>query len=139
MSGTVVFVTNRGELPVSFGQTVTSGGNVMTAAAAVAADPSLAQVLADTARAVAQAIADGALADGGNTAAAVLAAVVKIAVEADPQSAAALAQELAATVGASAQLVSVINAAAGSSPNTTEQTILPALDQTQVVVSPSRP
>lgn len=152
MSGTVTYVTDRGEVTVSFGQ-VSSGSNAMTVEAAVAADPSLASVFGEAAVAVAGAIGQGAITntDGTpNLAAAVLAAVVKVAVEANPTQKGVLVEAITAvTGGANSNLASVVAQASNPSTGTSNAggngnngggnaTILPALDNTQVVVSPSR-
>lgn len=151
MSGVVTFITDRGEVSVAFGQ-VTNGGGVQSVAAAVAADPSLAAVFSEAAISVAAAVGQGAItntAETPNLVAAVLAAVVKVAAEANPAEAGNLAQAVTAAAGASdPAVVAVVNQAAtggatatpnAPAPATTDSgAILPALDQTQVVVSPSR-
>lgn len=149
MSGTVTYITDRGEITVGFGQ-ASSGGNAQSVAAAVAADPSLASVFAEAAVAVAGAIGQGAITNTSatpNLTAAVLAAVVKVAVEANPDRSNVLVQTITQVAGGpNSQLASVIAQAAApgagnrspsANPGGNSQ-ILPALDQTQVVVSPSR-
>jgi len=150
MSGTVTYITDRGEITVGFGQ-ASSGGTAQSVAAAVAADPSLASVFSEAAVAVAGAIGQGAIANTAGTpnlAATVLAAVVKIAIETNPNSAGALTGAITSALGdANSSLGGVVAEAAGSAggaPATAagstsgSPAILPALDNTQVVVSPSR-
>lgn len=150
MSGVVTFVTDRGEINVAFGQAST-GGSVQTVAEAVAADPSLASVFLEAAVSVANAIAQGAITNTAGTpnlVEGVLAAVVKVAAEANPRSTGEIVRAVTEAVGpANAGLVAVATSAAGNeTPGAETQagqgngnsTILPALDQTQVVVSPSR-
>ncbi|MBX3736110.1 MAG: FecR domain-containing protein [Candidatus Didemnitutus sp.] len=151
MSGVVTFLTDRGEISVAFGQ-VTSGGSAQSVAAAVAADPSLAAVFSEAALSIAAAVGQGAItntADTPNLVAAVLAAVVKVAAEANPSQAGNLAQAVTAAAGIQdPAVVAIVNQAASSgtpaarnapAPGTADTgAILPALDQTQVVVSPSR-
>lgn len=190
MSGTVTFVTDRGEFTVGFGQVATNSG-VMTVKEAVAADPTLAAMFVEAAGDVAAAIGSGAI-TGASRINTVLAAVVEIAAEASPNQAAAIAVSVltavapaldqkatttatvigkAAMIGAArgdpglessakseviegivtaAQSPSlqippgvVRNALQGDTPAggrafAEANTILPPLDQTQVVVSPSR-
>lgn len=184
MSGTVTFVTDHGDITVAVGQ-VTSGSGVMTVSQAVAADPSLAQVLVQAATSVASAIGAGALGNSSQIDT-VLAAVVAVAAEAAPAKAADIARSVltaaAPALGANASTAeavitqaavqgvskgdpalaatasttiaaAVASAASSASlpvnPNLqainvptltgqTEAPILPALDQTQIVVSPAR-
>lgn len=150
MSGTVTYITDRGEITVGFGQ-ASSGANAQSVAAAVAADPSLASVFAEAAVAVAGAIGQGAIANTAGTpnlAATVLAAVVKIAIETNPGSTGALTGAITSALGgANSPLAGVVAEASGSAgatatpdanANSGSPAILPALDNTQVVVSPSR-
>lgn len=151
MSGVVTFVTDRGEISVAFGQ-ASAGGSVQTVAEAVAADPTLAAVFMEAAVSVANAIGQGAITNTSGTpnlVEGVLAAVVKVAADANPGSKGELLSAVGNAVGSgNGNLVAIAAAAASDrtpaaqagkggdgNPNTT---ILPSLDQTQVVVSPSR-
>lgn len=148
MSGVVTFLTDKGEVSVAFGE-ASSGGAVQSVAAAVAADPSLAAMFTEAAISLAAAVGQGAITNTQatpNLAATVLAAVVKVAVDANPAEAGNLAQAVLTASGGqnTAWAAVVMQAAAGTpaAPSSTTGTdagaILPALDQTQVVVSPSR-
>ncbi len=149
MSGVVTFITDRGEISVAFGQ-ASSGGAAQTVAEAVAADPSLASVFLEAAVSVANAIGQGAITNTAGTpnlVEGVLAAVVKVAAEANPNSTGEIVRAVTGAVGSgNAGLVAVATSAAGApaadagkgGDNGGNATILPALDQTQVVVSPSR-
>lgn len=151
MSGVVTFITDRGEISVAFGQ-ASSGGAAQTVAEAVAADPSLASVFLEAAVSVANAIGQGAITNTAGTpnlVEGVLAAVVKVAAEANPNSTGEIVRAVTGAVGSgNAGLVAVATSAAGNGApaadagkggdNGGNATILPALDQTQVVVSPSR-
>jgi hypothetical protein len=151
MTGTVTFVTDRGEVTVAFGQVTSANSGVMSVNEAIAADPSLKQLFVDAAGSVSAAVGNGAIANTGGTpnlAAAVLAAVTQIAVQAAPESRAQIQSTVLANVGgAGSGLAAVVTQAAGGNgpagngngKGNGAQTILPALDQTQVIVSPSRP
>lgn len=151
MSGVVTFLTDRGEITVAYGQ-ASSGSGVQTVAQAVAADPSLAGVFMEAAVSVANAIGQGAIANTSGTpnlVEGVLAAVVKIAAEANPNSTGQIVRAVTGAVGSENASLAAVAAAAASdrtpaaaagrggdnNPNTA---ILPLLDQTQVVVSPSK-
>lgn len=187
MSGTVTFVTDRGEFTVSFGQ-VSNGSGVMTVAEAVAADPSLAQVLVNAATSVAAAIGAGNSGITSNQINTVLAAMVDVAAQASPSQAGEVAGNVlaaaapalganaaqttqiiaaAAVAGAvktdptasdrvTSQVVSAVNNAVADAglqvdPITSDvaaapevvanagEQILPPLDQSQIVISPSIP
>lgn len=148
MTGTVTFVTDRGEITVAFGQVGSSNSGVQTVAQAIAADPSLKQLFVDAAGSVAAAVGSGAIANTPGTpnlAATVIAAVTQIAVQAAPESRAQIQSTVLANLGGAQSLAPVVTQAAGAgggasgSNSKGGQTILPALDQAQVIVSPSRP
>lgn len=147
MSGVVTFVTDKGEVSVAYGQ-ISNGNAAQSVAAAVAAEPTLASMFTEAALSLAGAIGQGAITDTAGTpnlVASVLAAVVQIAAQAAPDQSAQLTQAVIAAIGSSNTALSqvVTQAAAGGSSGTSTSaqsttTILPALDQTQVVVSPSK-
>jgi hypothetical protein len=152
MSGVVTFITDRGEVTVGYGQ-VFAGSGVLTVQEAVAADPSLVAVFHEAALAIAEAIGSGAIVNTPGTpnlVAGVLAAVVNVAAQASPNGAGQLTQAVIRAVGpersdlaglvAQAASAGSPAAAAGNNPGTGRSgTILPSLDQVQVIVSPSRP
>ncbi len=191
MSGTVTFVTERGEVTVSIGQT-SSGSGVMSVAQAVAANPELAQSFVEAATSIAAAVGAGTVNNSSgtpNNVNTVLAALVDVAAQAAPGQAADIARSVfaaaapglgangaatallitQAAVGGAAKVdptnsqarstqvaeavASAANSASisvdakvlagaaqgGAGEVTAETPILPPLDQTQVVVSPSRP
>lgn len=153
MTGTVTFVTDRGEVTVAFGQIASTNSGVQTVAEAVAANPSLKQFFIEAAASVSAAVGSGAIQNTNGSpslAATVLAAVTQIAVAAAPDDRAQIQSTVLANLGGSASnLAAVVTQAAGGNTASSNanpgnngggaQTILPALDQSQVIISPSRP
>ena len=144
MSGTVTFVTDTGTYTVSFGQT-SSGNGVLSVADAVKANPALAKDILDAASVVAQAVGNGTVtnsAQSPNLVGTVLAAMMEVAKEASPDTAAATEAtmlQLAGNNGQSSKGLLDEIVTPSTAPTKNQNTILPPLDQTQTVVSPSKP
>lgn len=181
MSGTVTFLTDQGEITISFGQ-ISVDGQVMSVADAVKANPNLAGEILTATASVAEAIGNGSIVNSEQTPnliTSVLAALVDIAVQAAPDRAAEIVRDMIAaaspalqgpdgarTVEAIAQAAALAAARAGfaddagiadaakeaadaaeipgvspdllsSSPTDDFNPILPTIDQTQAIVSPS--
>lgn len=166
MSGTVTFVTDQGEFTVGFGQ-YSGGNGVMSVADAVAANPGLAADILEATSAVAGQVGAGIITNTPGTpnlVAGVLAALVDVAVQAAPDQAAEIVRNIIAAAGSNLTAAEVdaitqaalhavgnrpgaaasiqraareASAAAGIPSGGGNNPILPPLDQTQIIVSPS--
>lgn len=166
MNGTVTFVTDQGEFTVSFGQVGSTSG-VMSVSDAVKANPELAGEIISAVATVAAAAGDGSLSNtdtSPNLVNTVLAAVVEVAAQAAPAQAAEIVSTAISAAGLSGSAAQSVAQAAiqGASSVDSTQTdaiteavdnvltengdtptgdeggeVLPQLDPTQTVVSPS--
>jgi hypothetical protein len=163
MSGTVSFMTDRGEVTVGFGK-VSKNGEVLSVAEAVEADPALSAEILSAVSSVASSIGSGDITNSDKTpnlVTAMLAALVDVAVQATPNQAPDILRSVIAAAGPALQAAILATNRAGNSdaaaiiqaasesaaeagvPPTTgigdTGTILPVIDQTQTIVSPSAP
>ena len=96
MSGTVTYITDQGEFSVAFGQ-VSTGSTALSVADAVKANPNLAKDIVDSAALVATAVGNGSIVNSSGTpdlVTAVLVAVTDVAIQAAPESAAAIVKQV---------------------------------------------